>query len=106
MFFLYLGEWIQKTVKPVCIKLFKPGSYKDVIKEASIIKLCSHDSVLKLYGVTPTFDWIVMEWFSAWNLLAYLRPTNEKQHTIHLKQIINIATQVNKQYENARLSTF
>ncbi|XP_052081262.1 tyrosine-protein kinase SRK3-like [Mytilus californianus] len=89
---IWKGEWILKTRKPVCIKRFQQGSYQDFIREASIMKLCNHDKVIKLYGVTTTVDWIVMEVYYNWNLLEYMKIYQENE--INFNQMIYIAAQV------------
>lgn len=75
------------------MKRFHLELCQDVIGEASIMKLCSHDKVLKLYGITTTLDWIVMEWFYAWTLSNYMQIYAENK--LNLNQMINIAAQVN-----------
>lgn len=93
--FLFKGEWKNSKRTPVSIKMFKPGSHEDVLREAHIMKLCSHKNVVKIYGTTATFDWIVMEWFSDLNLLDSLCSNDVKWSVATLKsRIIKVAVQV------------
>ncbi|VDI30529.1 Hypothetical predicted protein [Mytilus galloprovincialis] len=56
------------------------------------MKLCSHNNVVKLYGITTTVDWIVMEFVHDLNLLEYMRIY--KENKINFNQMLHIAAQV------------
>lgn len=54
--------------------------------------LC-HENIVKMYGITPSSNWIVLEWLSDNTLLQFLKSRIGKMTTI--VQMSYVAAQVN-----------
>lgn len=76
--------------------MYQGESYADILPEASLLSACNHENVLKMYGLTSPSSWIVLEWFSDYTLLQFLK--SEIGQEPELEDIFYIAAQVSLKF--------
>lgn len=88
------GTWLTQQSKPVRVL----GSYNtlDILHPAGVLQLCDHNNIIQLYGITPTLDLMVTEFFSEIDLLTFLRQSENrnKEDKVDLAKLVHIASQV------------
>lgn len=91
---VWKGKWNKTT--DVAVKTLKPGtmSIEAFLLEATIMKKCKHDKLVRLYAVCTDKEpiYIVTELMSKGSLLDYLR--GDEGDTLKFTQLVDIASQV------------
>ena len=92
--FVEVWEGLWNGTTPVAVKVPKPGSKIDFLSEVHVMKKLQHQNIIQLNAVCTVDEpmYIVTELMKNWNLLHYLR-TSEERH-LKLPQILDIAAQV------------
>lgn len=92
----FAGHW---QTQSVLLEVFATESYKDALRQASIMCMCDHDNVVKFIGITHELQWIIIEWFSSNNLSEML--STDAKDVFNISKVLDIAAQVNKHCLNA-----
>ena len=92
--FFFLGKYLGQ--RDVAIKTLKPETMSPAkfLEEASVMKKCQHDKLVKLYAVCTKEEpiYIITELMSKGSLLDYLR--NGQGQYLKIPLLIDMAAQV------------
>ncbi|VDI44718.1 Hypothetical predicted protein [Mytilus galloprovincialis] len=83
------GHW---QTQSVLLEVFATESYKDALRQASIMCMCDHDNVVKFLGITHELQWIIIEWFSSNNLSEML--STDAKDVFNISKVLDIAAQI------------